>query len=408
MMQQEETGGEMSKNTLRATFTGEGRARLSTYATHLIVLLIIFVLPEMLASWGHEVPKTMYLHTLVYVVVFYLNYFLIIDRLLFRQKRQWMFFAVNVLLIGIHFLVLYIFSDQMMPLHEFEGGPDMAEFPRPEEMQGIPPMQEGGPGGPDGPDGPGPGPQPFDHLGGFFTREGILLVLAVCLSVALKVGEKWEKWRVLERQMLAERQENELKNLKNQLNPHFLFNTLNNIYALIGISGQKAQLAVHELSQLLRYVLYENNSRQVPLDRDMLFIKNYIELMRLRLNSLVTLSVHINEKDGTGKTIAPLMFISLIENAFKHGVSATERTQISIAITVTGGKVNCHVENSYFPKGDSDRSGSGVGIANLKRQLTLLYPARHTYNAGCRDGKYVADLVIDLDTELTGGREPDQ
>lgn len=345
------------------------RGQITKYATHLIVLAIIFVLPELLMSWGHRMPEIVYFHTLVCVVVFYFNYFIFIDKFLFKRRRILAFFLANMVLITLYMLLLYVFHDQLMPMRFHKPGVH------------VPP----------------PGAFKWNRfIGGFMMRDAILLTLAVCLSIVLRMSEKWVKWSIVEKQMLAEKRENELKNLKNQLNPHFLFNTLNNIYALIDISGQKAQLAIHELSQLLRYVLYENNDRVVPLERDMLFVKNYIELMRLRLNSLVTLTVKINETDGVGKTIAPLMFISLVENAFKHGVSASRHSEISIEISVSGDTVNCHVENSYFPKDSNDKSGSGVGIANLKRQLALLYPERHTYNARCVDGKYIADLVIDL------------
>ena len=101
----------------------------------------------------------------------------------------------------------------------------------------------------------------------------------------------------------------ELKNLRNQLNPHFLFNTLNNIYSLIAISGDKAQKAVHQLSQMLRYILYENEGNFVSLDDELKFIKNYISLMQLRLPPSVKLSVKISESDSSGLEIAPLLFI---------------------------------------------------------------------------------------------------
>lgn len=355
-------------------FVAMNRERVTKYATHLLVLAIIFVLPELLMSWGHRVPRIVYFHTFVSVAVFYLNYFIFIDKLLFRHHRAWAFFVANLLLLVVYFLAICEYHEMLVP--------------------GVDPRHNAPPQGP--PHDMQPAFALRYMLGGFMMREVALLVLAVCLSVALKVGEKRSKWNMIEKQMLAERRENELKNLKNQLNPHFLFNTLNNIYALIGISAPKAQLAVHELSQLLRYVLYENNDRQVPLEQDLLFVKNYIELMRLRLSSNVTLCVKINEKDGMGKMIAPLMFISLVENAFKHGVSTSEHTEISIEISVEGDTVHCHVENGYYPKGKTDKSGSGVGITNLKRQLALLYPGNHSYSGECVGDKYVADLMIDL------------
>lgn len=229
-----------------------------------------------------------------------------------------------------------------------------------------------------------------------FPRIGTMALLSIILSVVVKLSETWAKWENQKKQMKAELQENELKNLKNQLNPHFLFNTLNNIYALIPISKERAQQTVHELSQLLRYLLYDNNEREVPLEKDLLFVKNYISLMRLRLNSLVTLNEKIDVNGGQGKSIAPLLFISLVENAFKHGVSSDKPSFIDIVIKVNGDKVHCRVENSYFPKNENDKSGSGIGIINLKRQLDILYADKYSFNIEKKGERYIADLTIEL------------
>ena len=379
--------------------TNSKKELLPRYAIHIIVIAFIFVLPEVISSFGHEVPKIVFLHTLVYVAVFYVNYFLLIDKILFRRYGAVMFTLVNLVIIAAYTGILYNFYDALIPAHEhtiqIDAEIDQVNNFGPKDVPGKGPGPLHGRGGP----GPRLDDSPLSRMSGFFPRELILLILSICLSVALKMSEKWRRLRDVERRMLAERRENELQNLKSQLNPHFLFNTLNNIYALIAISQPKAQQAVHDLSVMLRYVLYEDNSRLVPLERDLMFVKKYIELMRLRLNKLVTLTVDIDEKHVDGCRIAPLMFICLVENAFKHGVSATVPTTISISISVENSCVNCHVENSYFPKGDSDRSGSGVGIANLERQLALLYPGRHTYERGCKGGMYIADLTIDLTME---------
>lgn len=346
------------------------KARGMKYVTHIIVLAIAFVLPEVLLSWGHSVPKIVYLHTMFYVAVFYLNYAILIDKLLFKGKLV-AFIGVNAfILVAFFFLMMMCFQD-FVPMPHGGNMPHGREFMKPHG--GL-----------------------LGKKGGFIIRDELMLVLAMCLSVAVKLSEKWVRWTMLEKQMIMEKNESELKNLKNQLNPHFLFNTLNNIYALIGISQQKAQHAVHELSQLLRYMLYETNSMEVPLERDLLFLKNYIELMRLRLTNSVTLMVKINENDGNGLKIAPLLFISLVENAFKHGVSGSEPTVISIAISVEGSSVHCHVENTCVVKDETDRSGSGVGISNLRRQLAILYAGRHSYTTELRNGLYIADLVIEL------------
>lgn len=120
--------------------------------------------------------------------------------------------------------------------------------------------------------------------------------------------------------------------------------------------------------------------------------------MHLRLNNLVTLNVDINEQLGAGKLIAPMLFISLIENAFKHGVSSDKKSFIDISIRVDKNSVLCRVENSYFPKSNKDKSGSGIGIVNLKRQLDIIYPERHSFDTRIDNGHYIATLFIQLTT----------
>lgn len=349
----------------------EPRTRILRVVSHIIVLAIIFVLPELLISWGHKVPKIAYLHAVIYLAMFYLNYTLLIDRLLFRQ-RTWTFVVVNLGIVIAFFVIMVTFHDLFFPISH---GKNPADAPIDAFIDARKRMK----------------------IGGFVMRDSLMLVLSICLSVSLKLSEKWLRWTVIEKQIEAEKKEHELKNLKNQLNPHFLFNTLNNIYALIGISTDKAQRAVHELSQLLRYVLYDNEQREVPLESDLKFVKNYIELMRLRLTPMVTLTVNINENDGHGLNIAPLMFVSLVENAFKHGVSASEPSSIFIAVGVEDGVVHCHVENTCTRRNnEADKSSGGIGIANLQRQLSILYPGRHELSIGMQGDKYVADLIINL------------
>ena len=155
----------------------------------------------------------------------------------------------------------------------------------------------------------------------FILRDMLSLILTVGLAVSIKMTRRWYEAEASRRELEKSKTEAELKNLKNQLNPHFLLNTLNNIYALIAFDTDKAQKAVQELSKLLRYVLYENQEIYVPLSREAEFIRNYIELMKIRLNDNVTVKSSFNLITGSNTMIAPLIFISLIENAFKHGTS---------------------------------------------------------------------------------------
>ena len=184
--------------------------------------------------------------------------------------------------------------------------------------------------------------------------------------------------------------------LQNQLNPHFLLNTLNNIYALIAFDTDKAQQAVQELSKLLRYVLYDNQQTYVPLGKETDFIRNYIELMRIRLSANVQMTTQIDIQPDSQTLIAPLIFISLIENAFKHGISPTERSFIHIHLAENDTEVICEISNSNHPKNITDKSGSGIGLEQVSRRLEILYPGQYTWQKGIsEDGKeYKSRLSI--------------
>ena len=359
---------------------------------HLIVLFMIFIGPELVFSIGRNIPKVMFLMPLTYIILFYINYYWITNQFIFKKRRIGTYALINIILTLIIVVIFYIVETTPRPPIELNA--TIPPMPKPDGI--LPPNMIPGPG-PKPEPGPITGAPYFIHVVRALTmipRIGTMALLSVSLSFLLKAGERWIIMERQNQQMKSELQEKELKNLKNQLNPHFLFNTLNNIYALIPICQEKAQESVHELSQLLRYSLYSNENREVPLEKELLFIKNYISLMKLRLNSLVSLDANIDENIGNGKFIAPMLLITLIENAFKHGVSGSSQSYISIKISVTDDCLNCIVSNSYHPKNESDKSGSGIGIANLKRQLDILYPNRHNFEIKQEDDIYTSHLTI--------------
>lgn len=234
----------------------------------------------------------------------------------------------------------------------------------------------------------------------FYFRDMAMLIFVAGLSTAIKTSLKW---RQTEEQLTkAEKQktEAELKNLKNQINPHFLLNTLNNIYALIAINGDKAQNAVQELSKLLRYVLYDNQQNFVPLEKELDFIRNYIELMRIRLTSKVRLTVNIEVDQDASLLIAPLIFISLIENAFKHGISPTEDSFIHISIYGhNDGSIGCAIVNSNYPKSASDKSGSGVGLEQVSKRLEMIYPGNYSWKKSIDEEGKIYSSVLTINTK---------
>lgn len=216
----------------------------------------------------------------------------------------------------------------------------------------------------------------------FFIRD--LTSMAFVIAIACLVM-MWSRYLRIEKSLQqAEEQKTkaELDNLKNQINPHFLLNTLNNIYALIAINQDKAQEAVHQLSRLLRHLLYENQDNFIAASKEVEFLKEYVNLMKLRLspNCKVTFNSTIAEDERI--KIAPLLLISLVENAFKHGVSPVKDSFITIDISQDPSAITCLIQNSCFPKGAEDKSGSGIGLSQVQSRLDLLYKGKYSWEKG--------------------------
>lgn len=301
---------------------------------------------------------------LSFMLVFYVNYFLLIKQFLF-SRHPGRFLVSNLLLIALAMGIVHV-------LIHWLPAPEHIRPPRAREWQDIV---------------------------GFFLGNTVLYLLVAGLSVAIRMTGGWYEMASIRGALEKSRAEAELQNLKSQLNPHFLFNTLNNIYSLIAFSPERAQEAVHDLSRLLRYVLYESSQPMVPLEKELDFVRNYVELMRIRLPEHVELRSNIRAA-SPGILIAPLLFISLIENAFKHGVSNEYPSFIDIDIHQENELVICSIRNSYFPKDTArDKSGSGIGLTNLKKRLALLYPDRYLFRAGRVEEAYDALLTLSIANE---------
>ena len=342
------------------------RKTILSLISHILVISIVFILPEVIFTNSftdpdHPAPSGIYIHTVVYIIVFYYNYFFLIDRLLFRKR-----------------MLLYIVSVLIFVILLVSGAEFLSSLTRPESPGHM------------------HGPVPGNFVMAF--RNFAISLLSVGLSLALKFSMRWTKIERMNEKIMSEQKDMELANLKNQLNPHFLFNTLNNIYALIQIDSKRAQNAVHQLSKMLRYALYED-SQEVELAKDLDFVRNFIELMKLRLSANHQLSVDIPRQVSSDLRIAPLLFISLIENAFKYGMASSKPSVIMISITVTGETVRCHTENSFFPEKVADKSSSGIGLSNLKRRLALVYSNHYNLEYGISGNMFISDLSINLTTK---------
>ena len=229
----------------------------------------------------------------------------------------------------------------------------------------------------------------------FFVRDCINFSIFATAATCLKLAQQWLWADKALKAAEAARVKAELNNLRSQINPHFLLNTLNNIYALTAIDSERAQSAIEQLSKLLRHMLYDNQSSEVPLKDEVQFLENYINLMKIRLPKTVDVSF-VCEMQNPEIRVAPLVFISLIENAFKHGISPTEPSFIHIVLTQHDKELCVNIENSNYPKTEDDRSGHGIGLEQVQRRLDLAYYARYEWNQNVSDDGTVYSSIIKI------------
>ena len=233
-------------------------------------------------------------------------------------------------------------------------------------------------------------------LANFYASSLVAILMSAFLAGIALLVHHVRRTMVIKQQLKEEHQkrtEAELEWLKNQLNPHFLFNTLNNISSLVQIDADKAQDAIAQLSDLMRYAMYETRREMVPIQGEVEFMRNYIELMKLRCNDKTEVNVQWSMFNGQLE-VAPLLFISLIENAFKHGVSSSRPSKIDIRLEQQDDSLVFTCDNTNFPKDDTVRSGSGIGLENTRRRLDLLYGGHYTWDQSVNGDIYHVRIAL--------------
>ena len=343
------------------------RRNLIINTTQILVWVGAFLVPSII-SWsvtGHleEALKVLQgtLSMLAPLFVLYaVNYYLLVPRFLHGGKAVWFFVCNVVLLLGWN-------------LWRFVPRQDV-EFPQ----------------------------EVIDQFGqesmwAFYVGGVILMLFIQILVILSAVGIRHV---MRSNDILLEAQEERRKSaeaeltwLKHQLSPHFLFNTLNNISSLTQIDPDRAQESIGQLSDLLRYALYDSEAEKVPLQSEVEFMGNYIDLMALRCNELTTVTKELKAPQDHVE-VAPLLFISLVENAFKHGVNARYPSFVKVFLGYAEGIISFRTENSLFEKQGSDHIGSGIGLENMKRRLELLYPGKYTYSQKAGDGTYSVEVTL--------------
>lgn len=304
----------------------------------------------------------------VLLCFFYLNYYILLPKYFFRH-RYIPYFVLVVIFLSISLTLPHLVG-KFFPDAVMSRGDNNLPEPRP-----FPPLNE----------------RPFS-LASFvfdeFRRHIALFFTAIFFSFLLRTREHLS-------QLKEDKLKAELSSLKAQINPHFLFNTLNSIYALSVKKDDKASEAIINLSGLMRYVIKDANDNKIPLQKEIEYISNYIELQKARLGN--TASVLFEVKGNTGdKQIAPLILITYIENAFKYGVNPdADECVVEVNIQIKTEGLNMFVFNRKVQLSE-DKSSTGIGVMNTSERLSLLYPNKHELEIKEDNETYSVNLFIEL------------
>lgn len=315
--------------------------------------------PEMVQGFEPPPERVLFfvLLNLLLVASFYFNYYFLIPRFLLKGKRLQYFLAV----LGVYvFLLSNILGLQYWMIARNPQIPAVAF-------------------------------QIFQRLGWFASF--IMYSLVWASSSGMRLNAEWIRSEARRTESDRARLQAELSELKSQLNPHFLFNTLNGIYTLSLAKSDLAPGAVLQLSQLLRYVMSEANADFVPFEKDLEHIRHFIQLHQLRLTDKTTLSFEVNGHVG-GKRIAPMLLLPFVENAFKYGISTQEMTPILIRVDLDAHQLVFHCTNKVVRRQSMEGEQTGIGIANTRKRLQLLYPDRHQLDIWEKDDFYYVRLAL--------------
>ena len=337
------------------------------YVLHIIAWGFLYILPYLFSFEGLSNYATIfsqpgdYIHLASFSLLigfFYLNYLVLFPKLYFYKK-----YILYILSVSVCFWIVVYLPIQILPDHFFRPVlPDVF-------------FQHGRRG-------PHPPREPF-----LFGRNYTILLFILSSFVAISIRTNQHLQKIENEKLNAE-----LLFLKAQINPHFLFNTLNSIYSLAIQKDDKTPEAIVQLSDLMRYILRDTKENLVSLDKEVEYINNYIALQQARMGNTVKVT-YTKEGAFYNKKIAPLFLISFIENAFKHGLNPDENSEITIEIKLAEDKLHLYVKNKQVTSVNQE---AGIGLQNTQERLKLLYPSAHSLNIKEEEGNYIVQLSISL------------
>jgi two-component system LytT family sensor kinase len=339
---------------------------------------------------------------ITYIALFYSNAYLFIPKF-FLKQRYVIYSVIAVVLLGCVYMLRpfdrLLRSTEGWRMHNGIMMPVPPPFDRPQF----------GDQGPYGPPRDTFNRRPYfqsDSLaqrGGFGPRHRrmrpldstslFIFLMIMALSTAIKTVQQWQLTEQRAARAEADKASAELSFLKAQINPHFLFNTLNNIYTLAAIKDDNAADSIMKLSNIMRYVTDDVTEDFVPLQSEIDCISDYIELQRLRIGKNTAVNFEI-EGEIANKKIAPLVMMTFIENVFKYGVSKHERSAIDIMIRIHELNISFYCKNRVFGVQNSEYQRTGIGIKNTKQRLEHLYPGKHLLNISSLNNEYIVQLTL--------------
>jgi two-component system LytT family sensor kinase len=337
-----------------------------TIFVHVFSWLLVILLPYLFALPGEKMIKGLSIQkidrgsvrlvmtlTMVFLcAVFYTNYLLLIPR--FLLKRRWVpFFSSNLILLLLFLLYQLLSSHWLITA----GLPDsLADFPGPS----IP-----------------------------------MYIIVVIICYGAKLSVEWRRTELANHNLAAEKAAAEISYLKKQINPHFFFNTLNGIYALAIKKSELAPQAILQLSNMMRYVLYDCEAEKVTLDKELKYIRSYIDMQSFRLTENNKISFHVSSCNDCAE-ILPMLLIPFVENAFKFGISADDDTTILIDINWNSKTLSFFCQNEKKISRAAHSEQHGIGIKNVQKRLHLSYPDRHELNIQENEEIFSVNLTLQL------------
>lgn len=354
--------------------TAVANKKVLTTVIHIAVWTCFLLIPFIFQQHSRDSPsptaisnhfRAVLISSSLYLIAFYyVNTQLLIPQMLL--KRKWGIYLLCIIAL----FILFLYFPEWISSIVTDSSNDIAF--RAGRMQNYPPPPSDSLHFSSHPPRHGSGRHRFH----FFPGSYLIFILVFTIGTCVSVIQEWLKTDTFKKEIEREKLNTELLFLKSQVNPHFFFNTLNNIYSLAVTGSEMTAPAILKLSSIMRYIISDAQLNAVPLDHEVTFIKHYIDLQLVRLTDKVNVDFKVDGR-VENKMIEPLLFIPFVENAFKYGVSTKENTSIVIHIKASDEKIIFSSSNKIIHQENALKDTTGIGINNVRRRLELMYPGKH-------------------------------